>query len=170
MPGPGRGRGFGHGGGRCGGRGRGDGPFRRGGYRLTAPRQAVLGVMREANGLLSADEVYLRVVERMPGIGIATVYRTLQLLHELGVLTRITQEDGKARYRFADEEPAAHRVVLTCNQCGRSEALETQTGAIGQGLSALADAVAETGFTPAQSVHHYFGVCASCSAQKHRDG
>jgi len=145
--------------------GHGDGPFRRGGFRRTAPRQAVLQVMREADDFLSADEVYRRVYEQMPGIGIATVYRTLQLLAELGALARITGDDGKARYRFTDEGAVAHRVVVVCNRCGRSEAVPATTGAIGERLSSLNEAVsAERQFAVEQSVHQYYGTCAACEA------
>jgi len=121
--------------------------------------------MRDAEDFLSADEVYRRVYERLPGIGIATVYRTLQLLAELGALARITGDDGKARYRFTDEGAVAHRIVLVCGRCGRSEAVAANTGSVGERLRSLGEAIAaEKQFTAEQSVHQYYGTCAACEA------
>ena len=145
-------------------RGHGEGPFRKGGFRRTAPRQAVLEVVREADDYLSADEVYRRVFERLQGIGIATVYRTLQLLTELGVLNRIVSDDGKALYRFADEAAANHRVVLVCRRCsGRWPVSITDEPVRGR-LDAFHEAVASKHeFSVEQSMHQVFGLCGDCS-------
>jgi len=119
--------------------------------------------MREADDYLSADQVYIRVLDRLPGIGIATVYRTLQLLTELGVLARVSSDEGKARYRFAGEEAATHRIVVVCRRCSRTQAVMA-SGEIGTRLEALNEAVEKkNGFTAEQSVHQYYGLCASCS-------
>jgi Fur family ferric uptake transcriptional regulator len=124
--------------------------------------------MHDADDFLSADEVYRRVYERLPGIGIATVYRTLQLLAELGALARITAEDGKARYRFTDEGAVAHRIVLVCTRCGRTEAIPSTTGRVGEQLRSLTESVAtERQFAVDQSVHQYYGVCGSCETVDH---
>ncbi len=124
--------------------------------------------MREAEDYLSADEVYRKVYEHLPGIGIATVYRTLQLLAELGALARVTGDDGKARYRFSDEGAVAHRVVLVCRSCGGSEAVPSTSGNVGQKLQTLTESVAEEqDFTVEQSVHQYYGLCRACSTTHH---
>lgn len=151
-------------------RGHGEGPFRRGGFRRTAPRQAVLEIMSEADDYLGADEVYRRVFDRLEGIGIATVYRTLQLLTELGVLGRVVGDDGKARYRLADERAAPHRVVLVCRRCGRRIAVPARGGddggdsRVGQAIDALTRAIeSEHDFGVEQSAHQLVGLCADCS-------
>lgn len=146
-------------------RGRGDGPFRKGGFRRTAPRQAVLDIVREADDYQSADEVYRHVFERLPGIGIATVYRTLQLLTELGVLHRIVADDGKARYRIADEEAANHRVVLVCRRCAKRHHVPIGKEPVRSRLDSFHEAVAkEHAFGVEQSAHQIVGLCADCSA------
>ena len=147
-------------------RGRGEGPFRRGGFRRTAPRQAVLDVVREADDYLSADEVYRRVYEQLQGIGIATVYRTLQLLTELGVLNRIVSDDGKALYRFADETAANHRVMLVCRRCSQRRPVSIKDEPIRGPLEAFHEAIAsEHAFSVEQSVHQIFGLCDDCSQE-----
>lgn len=144
--------------------GHGDGPFRKGGFRRTAPRQAVLEVVREADGFLAADEVYRRVYERLEGIGIATVYRTLKLLTELGVLSRIVSDEGKALYRIADEEAALHRVVLICRRCSSTRAVPTNNGAVGEHLRSLHGTIEnDHEFTVEQSLHQLSGLCSDCS-------
>jgi Fur family ferric uptake transcriptional regulator len=121
--------------------------------------------MREADDFLSADEVYIKVLERMPGIGIATVYRTLQLLTELGVLSRVTTSEGKARYRFSSEEAAAHRIVLTCSRCSRTRLIPATTGDVADKLHGLESVLAhDYGFNTEQSLHQYYGLCGDCSA------
>jgi len=144
--------------------GRGDGPFRQGGFRLTAPRQAVLDVVREADGYISAEEVFMEVYRRLPGVGIATVYRTLQLLSELGVVSKVASEDGKARYSVADEEVRPHRVVMVCRRCHRTEALPAGSGAVEERTRELSrEVTAAAGFAVEQSVHQFYGVCHECS-------
>lgn len=147
-------------------RGHGDGPFRRGGFRRTAPRQAVLDVVREADDYLGADEVYRRVFERLQGIGIATVYRTLQLLTELGVLNRIVSDDGKALYRMADEAAANHRVVLVCRRCSQRRPVSIRDEPVRGRLDAFHEAIArEHGFVIEQSAHQIFGLCEECARE-----
>lgn len=148
-------------------RGHGEGPFRKGGFRRTAPRQAVLEVVREADDYLSADEVYRRVFERLEGIGIATVYRTLQLLTELGVLSRIVSDDGKSLYRFADEAAANHRVVLVCRRCSGRWPVSIADEPVRGRLDAFHEAIAsEHQFGVEQSMHQLVGLCDDCSREK----
>ena len=145
-------------------RGRRDGPFRRGGFRLTAPRQAVLDVVHEAGGYVSAEEVFMAVYRRLPGVGIATVYRTLQLLSELGAVSKVASEDGKARYAVASDEVTPHRVVMVCRRCRRTEALPPGSEEIDTQMRTFSREVsAAGGFTVEQSVHQFYGICRDCS-------
>ena len=154
----GRGRGYGM------GRGGHDGPFRGCGFRRTVPRQAVLEVVRDATDYLSAEQVYMEVYRRLPGIGMATVYRTLQLLTELGVVSRIATDEGKAKYRMSDDAAAPHRVVAVCRRCGKTVAVTTG-GEMAERLRELqAEFEREARFEAERSVHQFYGVCGVCSA------
>lgn len=73
-------------------------------YRLTQQREVVLDVMTAHQGQhLTADEVYLFAKEKMPNIGIATVYRTLERLATIGVLYKSVFEPGRYRYELYDD-------------------------------------------------------------------
>lgn len=86
------------------------------GYRLTAARRAILQVLVESGGHLSADELAERVREAFPGVGRMTVYRTLDLLHELGLIRPIYQGTGAAHYILMED---GHHHHLVCSCCER---------------------------------------------------
>lgn len=67
---------------------------------------------------LSAEDVYLLVKEKSPEIGLATVYRTLELLTELKVVDKINFGDGVSRYDLRKEGAAHFHHHLVCMECG----------------------------------------------------
>ncbi len=70
-------------------------------YKLTPQREATVRVLLEnEEDHLSAEDVYLLVKEKSPEIGLATVYRTLELLTELKIVDKINFGDGVSRYDF----------------------------------------------------------------------
>ena len=91
------------------------------GLRLTPQRQLILDAIASMQGHISADSIHQRVVERFPNVNISTVYRTLELLQEMGLLTHTHFDDGVAQYHRADEGIHQH---LVCRQCGSEEELE----------------------------------------------
>src|SRR5699024_8445198 len=73
-------------------------------YKLTTQREATLTVLLERESdHLSAEEIFLLVKDKAPDIGLATVYRTLELLSELSVLDKINFGDGVSRYDLRKE-------------------------------------------------------------------
>lgn len=162
--GRGRGCGGGFGPGCRGGHGRGGGPFRGRGFRLTVPRQIILEILEQSDEYLSADDVYLQVHDRHPGIGLATVYRTLQLLAEIGMVHRIDTGEGKARYKLAEQDERRRREVLICSNCRRSFPVDEIPEEQHKLLDQLEELVkAEQGFTVQQDVLQLYGVCRECS-------
>jgi len=166
--GPGRGgpggRGRGHGGGFGPGCRGGGGPFRGRGFRLTVPRQIILEILEQSDEYLSADDVYLQVHERHPGIGLATVYRTLQLLAEIGMVHRIDTGEGKARYKLAEQDERRRREVLICSNCRRSFPVDEIPEEQHKLLDQLEQLVkADQGFTVQQDVLQLYGVCRECN-------
>lgn len=81
------------------------------GYRLTAPRMKVLASISSTGRNFTAEEVCSDV----PGVGRATVYRTLKLLTDNGLLCKLTLQDGSPRYSFS---MAGHHHHLVCVGCG----------------------------------------------------
>ena len=85
------------------------------GYRLTPQRMLILSVVEEGDGHLGVDEVFRRAKESYPYMDIATVYRTLHLLKNLGVVTEVAIGD-RLHYELTDPTgPHHHMVCRVCN-------------------------------------------------------
>ena len=80
------------------------------GYRLTGPRLRVLDIVSEKETNFTAEEVCSAV----PTVGRATVFRTLKLLVENGLLCKMTLEDGSPRYNFPMTGHHHHLVCVSC--------------------------------------------------------
>lgn len=95
------------------------------GYKLTPQRRAVLEAMLTSEGKhLSTEEIYDIVKQDCPEIGLATVYRTVQLLEKMGVLSRINFDDGCNRYELVHSNEDHHHHHLVCMNCGKVEEAE----------------------------------------------
>ncbi len=88
--------------------------LRKRGYRLTPQRHMILSVIQEADGHLSIDQITQRVQEHNPNVSLSTVYRTLELLRELG-LVREVHLPGEQPHYEALEGNANHHLV--CRRC-----------------------------------------------------
>ncbi|MBI5876651.1 MAG: transcriptional repressor [Chloroflexi bacterium] len=86
--------------------------------KLTRPRQAVLDVIIAADRHLTPQDVFRRAKTRYSALGLTTVYRTLDLLVELGYIQRIHLDDGCHSYAA---RAGGHGHHLVCAQCGRAE-------------------------------------------------
>ena len=91
-------------------------------YKLTPQREATLYVLLEReDDHLSAEEIFLLVKEKAPDIGLATVYRTLELLTELEIVGKINFGDGVSRYDLRKEGAKHSHHHLVCIECGSVE-------------------------------------------------
>ncbi|WP_010530877.1 Fur family transcriptional regulator [Lentibacillus jeotgali] len=91
-------------------------------YKLTPQREATLRVLLEREeDHLSAEDIYLLVKEKAPEIGLATVYRTLELLSELKIVDKINFGDGVSRYDLRKEGAEHFHHHLVCMECGSVE-------------------------------------------------
>jgi Fur family ferric uptake transcriptional regulator len=86
------------------------------GYRLTAARLAILAGLIDSEGHVSADELVDIVRQKHPGVGRMTVYRTLDLLTELGLIRPVFHGSAAAQYVLMDEGHHHHLVCSRCNQ------------------------------------------------------
>ena len=84
------------------------------GYRLTNQRRVIVRGL-EGDRHLSAEEIYDRVKGRYPDLGLSTVYRTLDLLHELEIVRKEDFGEGYSRYELATERMHHH---ARCRECG----------------------------------------------------
>ena len=137
------------------------------GLRMTIPRQLVAEVLQSAEGYLSADEIYMRIKEDYPAIGLATVYRTLELLNEMGIVNRYNFGDGCARYITAEDQSSEHHHQLVCENCFRvirySDFMEDE-----QELYRRVEAVLSErhGFEIKRHIVQFYGLCPDCRKEK----
>lgn len=125
------------------------------GYRVTDPRLAVAKVLLEAEDWLAAEEIHRRARVHHPGLGLVTVYRTLDLLDELGRVRRIHLEDGC--YGFVRTE-LAHGHHLVCRGC--QQVVEFPGS---EDLDGLMERLAgQTGFVIDDHMLELLGVCPGC--------
>ena len=97
-----------------------DGRFRGCGYRMTVPRQSILDVLSKTSKHLSAEDVYMAVHKIYPNVGLTTVYRTLELLVQMGLVFKFDFGDKRARYELTEgPKGARHHHHLICTACGR---------------------------------------------------
>jgi len=132
------------------------------GYKLTPQREATLRVLLEnEEDHLSAEDVFMLVKDRSPEIGLATVYRTLELLSELHVVEKMNFGDGVARYDLRNDSSNHHHHHLICVQCGAvDEILEDWLGPLEQRLER------EYGFTVMDHRLDFHGICHRCQEKK----
>jgi Fur family transcriptional regulator, ferric uptake regulator len=83
----------------------------RSGHRLTGPRRALLDAMDRLGDRFTADEV----LAAAPEVGRATVFRTLRLMQDLGVVCQVVLDDGAVAYRLSSD---GHHHHIVCSECG----------------------------------------------------
>ena len=103
------------------------------GYRITEPRRSVVGALVDKSEGFTAEEL----CQELPGVGRATVYRTIKLLQQAGVVCKLAKPDGTPMYSMARVEHHHHTVCVKCSTVGefRHVNIERLLRAIGQDIS-----------------------------------
>jgi len=124
------------------------------GYRLTPQRMMILAAIEDSNDHISAEEIYVQVVAKYSHVNISTVYRTLELLKRLGLVTETDFGGGRVRYHPADK---GHHHHLVCTECGAIIDLDESV------LSSLKDTLLREYKFSADLRHlAILGRCANC--------
>jgi len=123
------------------------------GLRMTPQRRAIVAEIMRTRGHISPTALARKVQGEMPGVNASTVYRTLALLEEVGVLSHAHLEGG-AEYHRAEE---AGHVHLTCSRCGAEDDLSLEEA---RALSHLIER--HRGFLPDLTHFAISGLCAEC--------
>lgn len=91
------------------------------GFKITPQRRAIVEILLKNNHThLSSEEIYDLVRVDCPEIGLATVYRTMQLLDEIGAISKLNLDDGCIRYEIClDKEDSHNHHHLICKKCGK---------------------------------------------------
>ncbi|MDY6918182.1 MAG: Fur family transcriptional regulator [Chloroflexota bacterium] len=129
--------------------------FRQRGYKVTPQRRAVLQVIADCDGHLTPGDIHKRVCEEHPGVGLVTVYRTLDILAEMGLICEVHPDDRRRSYLL--RRPDEHHHHLICSTCGRV------VDFTGCQLEELEKKLCrETGFSIEGHLLEFVGRCPSC--------
>lgn len=139
--------------------------LRTNGLKVTNQRTAILEVLSNRPGRhLTAEEIYDYVRKEFPDIGLATVYRTIQLLSELNLIDKLNLDDGYVRYEIGSknqEDSSHHHHHLICLECGNIYAFQDDL------LENLEDRIKDTlGFEVSDHEVKLFGHCKKCISEE----
>lgn len=128
------------------------------GYKLTPQRRAIVDTIVESEGKhLTAEEIYDEVKVGCPEIGLATVYRTILLLEDIGILSRLHLNDGCSRYELVHSDETHRHHHLVCNICNGVIEVEDDL------LEELeAEIQKKYNFNILDHTLKFYGVCNSC--------
>lgn len=130
------------------------------GHKLTRQRQAVLSVISHSPDHLTPAAIYEKVRRQQPSIGLVTVYRTLAVLAELGLICEVHAGGNCRSYLLT--RPSRHHHHLICSDCGAVvDFTDCDLGDLEERLSH------ETGFEIEGHLLEFLGHCQSC--QEHEE-
>jgi Fur family ferric uptake transcriptional regulator len=133
------------------------------GLRSTGQRRAIIESFFSASGHATIEDLLERVRQKDPGIGYATVYRTMKMLAAGGIAHEHKFSDGKTRYELEDEN--AHHDHLICVECGRIQEFEEPL------IEELQTRIATRyGFTILDHKHELYGLCgdSKCASSRRK--
>lgn len=127
--------------------------LRNSGKRITPERKLLLRIIAD-NAHLDAEEIYRLAQKERPQIGLATVYRTLALLKDLGLILMTDLGENHGHYELLSED----HIHLICSSCGRIIDIPVPR--------AMYKAAREKRFEVQKTHFEIFGTCQSCAAKK----
>jgi Fur family transcriptional regulator, ferric uptake regulator len=125
------------------------------GQRATRQRAAIADLLDELTDFRSAQEIHEVLRRRGEGIGLTTVYRTLQSMAAAGLVDTLRTDTGESVYRRCSDH---HHHHLVCRVCGCT--VEVQGGQV---ESWAAEVAREHGFSDVSPTIEIFGVCGGCA-------
>jgi len=138
------------------------------GYKLTEQRKEILGFLSKEIYPRNADDIYLELNKKNSKIGMATVYRTLDLLSSLKLIHKINIGSNKAFYLFPGDNKDNSAIYLVCEKCGK---LVSNNKCLNNSVKVrLVDNAAKNIFKNCRlGVNHFqiffSGLCETCSSR-----
>lgn len=127
------------------------------GFKVTPQRLAVYNVLSHTTAHPNAEMLYRELQPYYPTMSLATVYKTLSILCEVGLAQELNVSEDAFRYD-ANTQPHPH---VRCTCCGRvDDIMDLSTDSL------EAQAASETGYQIEAHQYYFFGVCPSCQGQK----
>lgn len=128
--------------------------LRQKGYRITPQREMIIQAIAHTNKHMTAEEIYAEVQTRTQALNLATIYRTLEVLVDEGLATRVDLGEGQIVYATVKHGPHIH---LVCRICGQIIDADPQL------LMPIEDQLqTEHNFTPDLNHVSIFGLCSHC--------
>lgn len=129
------------------------------GGKRSSKRDRILQIFLRQSGHLSADDLVDAVHREAPGIGRATVYRTLQWMVGAGIARKVDFGEGRSRFEQSFRHPRHYHLI--CTTCHRSSEF------LSSDVESLMEEIAGArNFTPAQQVVQIYGICEECQTGK----
>jgi Fur family peroxide stress response transcriptional regulator len=128
------------------------------GFRLTPQRLALLKIIAKSEGHPTVEQIYERIKADFPTTSLATIYKTINLLKDMGEILELSFENLRSRYDGKRPYPHPH---VMCTQCG--QILDPEFPAVAEIAHAMAR---QTGY---QITHHqlnFFGLCPECQKKR----
>lgn len=127
------------------------------GYKITKQREVIFETLLEnSSEHLSPEELHLIVNKKDKDIGIATVYRALQLFEELNLVYKLNFDDNRYRYELTRDEEHQHHHLI-CTQCNKVEEVSYDL------TSDIEESIYKNyGFKVTNYVLKFFGICSQC--------
>ena len=129
--------------------------LRRKARKVTGPRQALLELLRKQAHPMSSKEIFDALPKDL--CDLATVYRSLRLLEQMGMVKRFDFGDGTARFELLEEGDDGHHHHLVCTQC--AEIIELDECSMTESEERIA---ARNGFKSVTHKLEFFGICPAC--------
>ena len=127
------------------------------GKRLTSKRALVYQVIQESESHLPAEEIYLRAKAIDPNISLSTVYRTLNILKELGLVRELHLDEEHHHYELVESSAHYHMI---CSQCGKVEEFKSKL------VERLTEELEKNYGFETKSIHiDFIGLCANCRSK-----
>ena len=130
--------------------------LRENGFRVTKPRLQVMGIVADSQIPLTPQDIYQHSLRLDSPPGIASVYRTLEMLDDLGLIQQIHQPNGCHAICPAIE---GHKHLLICTACGQMRVVEGNEG-IAEYINMIEE---QTGYEVEEHWLQLFGICQNCS-------
>jgi Fur family ferric uptake transcriptional regulator len=144
-----------------------DGNLRKHMCRITVPRRIILDVLSKEEKHLSAEDIFFKVHKRYPDIGLTTVYRTLNLLTQIGLVLKFDFGDGKARYELSSGPgKEGHHHHLVCVKCNRiidyNDFIDEEEKLFKKTEKALSE---KYNFEITDHLVRFYGLCEKCRGE-----
>lgn len=134
------------------------------GFRVTVAREAILKLLSETEEHLGAEDIYLKVHQEHPAIGLTTVYRTLEILEQMKIVTRFDFNSSGAKFELSEAHShKPHHHHLICRKCGKitdySDFLEDESKYIQKTETSLKE---RYGYQIDGHLIRFYGLCPHC--------